>query len=435
MSKLNISSNKAEFTERFCRLSDLVEISKESANLHGERFNIFSILGVQRDENRTHSRYLAELLSPTGRHGEGFRFLDVFVKDVLGLSLDVSRRVKVTRELATEDRRRVDIVVESPNLIIGIEVKVDAGDQKAQLHDYFTELNQRAKGRKTAVLVYLTLNGRPPSAYSLKDLEQENVCCLSFADHIRQWIDRCAGLCEHKPELSYALIQYKRLLETLTGAGTSMTSLIADKLAQDRDDLETALAVERALPRAKSAVMLRFWEELSSVMANAFGITPAIYGAKTLSELSHNYFNRPGGKHVGIKHTIGELNGKKLCLYVNIYRAIHYGLRIDSPSGTPVSEPGVKGKLREKLSDGNAEANKEASWLVCYYYDPSPSHEPAILNFHSFDAAVLDLLEDENRQAIINNMVEHQVRLVNEARALIETSTAENDSIGRDVDV
>jgi hypothetical protein len=423
MSELNIASNTAELTDRFRRLVDLVETSKESSNRHGERFNIFSILGVQRDENRTHSRYLAELLSPTGRHGEGSRFLDAFVKDVLGLALAVSGRTKVTRELATEDRRRVDIVVESPDLIIGIEVKIDAGDQKSQLHDYFTELNQRAKNRKKAVLVYLTLDGKPPSAYSLRDLEQENVHCLSFSKDIHQWIDRSAGLCEHKPELSYALIQYMRLLETLTGAGTSMTSLIADKLAHDRDDLETALAVEKALPKAKSAVMLRFWEELSSAMASAFGATPVIYGDKTLRELSHNYFSGRGGKHVGIKHTVGKLNGENLCLYVNIYHAIHYGLRIDGPTGSPVSRPEIKDKLRNKLNDGNAVANKEADWLVCYYYDPSPSHEPAILNFHSFDGSVLDLLEDENRQAIINNIVEHQVRLVNEAQAQIKTST------------
>lgn len=422
MDNLNIASDEAEVTDRLRPLADLVETSKNSANRYGERFNIFSILGVQREENRTHSRYLAELLSPTGRHGENSRFLNAFIKDVLGLSFDMSGRVKVTRELATEDQRRVDIVVESPDVIIGIEIKIDAGDQKAQLYDYFTELNQRAKGRKTTVLVYLTLDGKPPSAYSLKDLEQENVRCLSFGEDIRQWVDYCAGLCEHKPELSYALIQYKRLIETLTGAGTSMTSLIADKLATDRDDLETALAVEKALPKAKSAVMLGFWDELFSAMANAFGATPVIYGAKTLRELSQNYFNGRGGKHVGIKHTIGELNGKNLCLYVNIYHAIHYGLRIDSELGSPVSESGIKDKLREKLRDGNAVADNDADWLVCYYYDPSPSHEPVILNFHKFSGPVLDLLEDENRKAVIENMVGHQVRLVKEAQSLMESS-------------
>ena len=425
MTKLSVISTKTEFADRFDRLADLVENATENANRHGERFNIFSILGVQRDENRTHSRYLSELLNPAGRHGEGSRFLQAFVSDVLGHSPTINSRVKVTRELATEERRRVDIVVESPEVIIGIEVKIDAGDQKEQLHDYFKELHQRAKGRKDAILVYLTLDGKPPSGRSLGCLDQESVRCLSFADDIRQWVGNCAHLCEHKPELSHALIQYKRLLETLTGAGTSMTSLIADKLACNRTDLETALAVEKALPSAKAAIMLRFWDELSSAMADAFGATPEPYGAKTLRELSDNYFNGRGGKHVGIKHTIGGLNGHKLCLYVNVYHAVHYGLRLDSSSGSPVSDSTVKNRLRKTLDSGNAVADKDPDWLVCYYYDPSPSHEPAILNFHSFEGPVLDLLDGENRRIIIDNMVEHQMRLAKEAKIELETTPYE----------
>jgi hypothetical protein len=48
-------------TDNVRRLAELVEICRENANRGGERFNIFAILGLQRDENRTHSRYLAEL--------------------------------------------------------------------------------------------------------------------------------------------------------------------------------------------------------------------------------------------------------------------------------------------------------------------------------------------------------------------------------------
>lgn len=425
MSNLAASQGKAELTNSFRGLIELVKTCREHANRDGERFNIFAILGLQRDESRTHSRYLAELLSPAGRHGEGYRFLNAFVNDVLGLSLDVSDRVKVTRELATEDRRRVDIVVESPDLIVGIEVKIDAGDQKAQLHDYYTALNHRANNRKKAVLVYLTLDGKAPSAYSLKDLEQENVYCLSFEKDIRQWIDTCANLSKHKPELSHALIQYKRLLENLTGAGTSMTALIADKLANNRYDLETALAVEKALPRAKASVMLRFWEELSNAMTVAFGVSPSVYGGKNLSEISHSYFDvKRGGKHVGIKHTVGVLSGKKLCLYVNLYNAIHYGLRIDSESGLPVSQQDVRDQLREKLNDGNAVADQNLDWLVCYYHNPSPSQEPIILNFDKFTESVLDLMDEDKRQTIISNMVDHQVSLIREAKTLLEASVA-----------
>ena len=91
MTYLAASQNEIDFTDRFRRVAELVETCRENANRHGERFNIFAILGLQRDENRTHSRYLAELLNPVGRHGEGARFLDAFVNDVLGLSLNRPR--------------------------------------------------------------------------------------------------------------------------------------------------------------------------------------------------------------------------------------------------------------------------------------------------------------------------------------------------------
>lgn len=425
MNKVNASSGEAAFTDRFRRLTELLETCKENANCRGERFNLFSILGVQRNETRSHSRYLAELLNPTGRHGEGSRFLDAFVKDTLGVSTPMNGRIKVTRELATEDQRRVDIVIDSSDLIVGIEVKIDAGDQDAQLHDYYRELHFRAKDQKQSVLVYLTLDGKTPSVSSLRGLEKDNVHCLSFAHDIHQWIERCTNLSNHKPELSHALVQYKRLIENLTGAGTSMISLIADNLSNNADDLQTALDVEKALPEAKATIMLRFWEELSAALTDALGETPVVYGDRSLRAMSKNYFNGSrGGKHVGIKHPIGVIDGENLCLYVNIYHAIHYGLRVDNPSGTPVSRPETKAKLQEKFSDGNAVANKEANWLVCYYHDPSPGQEPVVLNFHSFNESVLGLLDESNQQAIIKSMVDHQVRLVTKAKALIETSPA-----------
>lgn len=427
MGSITTTPSGSETSRGLSRLADLVDECKTNANRHGERFNLFSILGVQRDEARTHSRFLAELLNPEGRHGEGSRFLRAFVADVLGLPHDINGRISVTRELTTAEQRRVDLVVELPDLIIGIEVKIDAGDQEAQLHDYYRELIHRANYQRTAVLCYLTLDGKPPSSGSLKTLESDKIHCLSFAGDILDWVNTCISLTEgvtnQKPELSYALIQYKRLIEDLTGAGTSMTSLLANQLSSNLNDLETALAVEKALPKAKAAIMLSFWEELSSALTHAFGETPIVYGGKNLQAISSNYFTASrGGKRSGIKLEVAELNGEKIFLYVNIYHWIHYGLRIVGPAGTPVSRPETKSRLREKLSDGNADADKESGWLVCYYHNPSPSQESLFLDFNSFEGPVLDLLDYDSRQAIIKNMVEHQMQLVEEARFLFNTS-------------
>ena len=204
-----------------------------------------------------------------------------------------------------------------------------------------------------------------------------------------------------------------------------MTALIAENLSNNREDLETALNIEKALPKAKAEVMLRFWEELSAALASAFGEEPTVYGGKNLRAISENYFDSSrGGKHVGIKLAIGEISGENLCLYVNIYHVIHYGLRIEGDSDSPVSRPETKSKLQETLNDGNAVANKEVDWLICYYHRPEANQEPTILNFNSFDGPVLDLLDDKIRQTIIKNMVDHQANLVQTAKLLIETSNA-----------
>ena len=127
---------------------------------------------------------------------------------------------------------------------------------------------------------------------------------------------------------------------------------------------------------------------------------------------------------MGIKLAIGEINGEKLCLYVNIYHVIHYGLRIEGDSDLLVSRLETKSKLQETLNDGNAVANKGTDWLICYYHNPAANQEPTILNFNSFDGPVLDLLDDKIRQTIIKNMVDHQANLIQAAKLLIKTSNA-----------
>ena len=141
-------------------LMGIVSNAREKSNRHGERFNIFTILRVHRSETETHSRFLHELLSPRGRHGEDNVFLLLFLGGVLGLQTSGEGSYRVALEQATAEKRRVDIAIESPNAIVGIELKIDAADQPAQLHDYYQELQRRAAGKKQVVLVYLTLAGR-----------------------------------------------------------------------------------------------------------------------------------------------------------------------------------------------------------------------------------------------------------------------------------
>ncbi len=57
-------------------------LNQEILEARGEVFNIYEILNLKTNEVRTHSRFIAELLNPTGTHLKGKVFLVEF-KNIL----------------------------------------------------------------------------------------------------------------------------------------------------------------------------------------------------------------------------------------------------------------------------------------------------------------------------------------------------------------
>ena len=64
------------------KVGEKVDKANEIARLKGENFNIFSILGVETKENKTHSNFLVSLLNPEGSHGMGSTFLNLFLDEL-----------------------------------------------------------------------------------------------------------------------------------------------------------------------------------------------------------------------------------------------------------------------------------------------------------------------------------------------------------------
>jgi hypothetical protein len=130
--------------------------------------DLLSILGRHRDE-LFHSRILAWLLKPTGRHGLGDRFLRAFLASAWpGESLADGGAVQVEIErsnagvsAATDEvlGARADLVLRLESVVIVIENKLDAGEQEAQCERLYWSW----AGEPTDVRwLFLTPNGRPP---------------------------------------------------------------------------------------------------------------------------------------------------------------------------------------------------------------------------------------------------------------------------------
>ena len=75
---LNMNENATSLVELLKRVEQIRLKHELAAKLTGENFNVFEILGLNTCEVRTHSAFIAELLDPSGVHGQGDTFLRLF---------------------------------------------------------------------------------------------------------------------------------------------------------------------------------------------------------------------------------------------------------------------------------------------------------------------------------------------------------------------
>lgn len=134
-----------------------------NARSAGAMINPWTVAGLKRREVRN-AAVLAALWSPAQGGVTALRFLTEFLRRVdardqsLPTAEDLVQGYTVRAECSPEGdlRDRVDLVLEGPRHIVGIEVKIGAGEGADQLDRYARSINNVAQGRdKAAVLIFL----------------------------------------------------------------------------------------------------------------------------------------------------------------------------------------------------------------------------------------------------------------------------------------
>ena len=209
--------NEEQINEILSKLSE--GLSKENLMNTGKNgFNIFNVLGVETKEVII-CRFLGELLNPYGSHGLGTLPLETFLKDVIKIDSSYTKAELENAEIVLEDvidnNRRVDIVIYIAEKVYPIEVKVWAGDQDAQLQDYYRYYFGNSDNDK---IYYLTPTGWEPSSDSRGDLE-EQIVRLSFDKYIRKWLDCILTHMKEKvisqPTVQIIVSQFKEVINIM----------------------------------------------------------------------------------------------------------------------------------------------------------------------------------------------------------------------------
>lgn len=185
----------------------------------GEDFNVFSVLGMESNEVKTHSAFMAALLNPEENHYCNARFLKLFLKEIgydyTGENLNL---VKVKTEhylgkIAQDycSGGYIDILIEFPSKkTIAIENKIYAKDQPKQLYRYSLYKSGNC------ALYYLNLFGKPPSKESLHTLTDSDFEIISYSSQILQWLEKCLSKTKKSSIVENAIKQYQILIKRLT---------------------------------------------------------------------------------------------------------------------------------------------------------------------------------------------------------------------------
>lgn len=233
----------------------------EERKSRGDFFNIFSILGMETLEVKTHSALITELLNPNGNHGLDKKFLLEFINIVL----PITERFTLDNETITiipeynigkiknegNEGGQIDIYIETASNIIIIENKINAKDQKTQLIRYYNYGKQK---NKPFVLLYLTLDGIPANEQSTegKDLNGDIITLkpissydekdgqyytISYKEDIRNWLERCLEISVNHSMVRETIKQYIELIKKITNTENNMGKELKDYLL-DNSNLE-----------------------------------------------------------------------------------------------------------------------------------------------------------------------------------------------------
>jgi hypothetical protein len=207
-----------------------------------ESFNAFEAINFLKQEVM-HSHFIATLLNPNGKHKIGDAFLKIFLDEV-GISEPDTSSAKIRTE-SSAGKRRIDIKIELANTIIAIENKIWANDEKRQLADYYENCNSYSESVK---MIYLTMEGRQPSSFSLDNLDMEKVICISYKKTILNWIHRCTQIPKLQYRLKSTLEMYGEIISQLNNKTKYMDAIFQNiKSDESLEKLRTAIDIRKSL--------------------------------------------------------------------------------------------------------------------------------------------------------------------------------------------
>lgn len=248
------------------------KLQKKISEISGENFNIFNVLKVGSSETRLHSALISELINPKGTHGQGDKFLILFLKTLGITDFETNSAIVKTEEFIGQitpdysEGGRLDISIKEKdrNRQIFIENKIYARDQESQLYRY-------KSSNPNAILLYLNLFGDQPSTESIKstkvNLTENDYRAISYNSDILNWLLECQKHVVNLPLIRETISQYIHLIKYLTNQSPihKMNENIKQILVQNPEFIEVMDMCSKTWTSFINETSLRFKNEFNKI--------------------------------------------------------------------------------------------------------------------------------------------------------------------------
>lgn len=389
--------NQNTLNQLLSKVGDKIQHHKEMARLTGADFNIFKVIRVDEDEVK-HSRFIADLLNPKGRHGQGTIFLKLFIDKTLKINNFNYESAEIVAEkdigpINKVTGGKIDIYIDDKNgNKIAIENKINAEDQPNQLiryHNYCPKY-----------LFYLTLYGKEPKPISTTFKEKQIVFedkdfkLLSYQTDILSWMEKCLKEAVQLPLLREGIAHYINTVKSLTGQSTNkkLQMDIVKTVTLNPANLSTAKELIKNWILIKADVQLKFWNALSARLNQgglSFTNQEKMFNEKKVKDYYSKTKNPP--RRFGIRIHLGSIGEYHLHWGCYVNASIYSGFIIEKNRNDKIADNIEFKNYRELLLNHNSFYKTDnPAWLVWDYTNPR-------LNFNSFDSEEIFKLTDDNQ--------------------------------------
>ena len=342
-------------------VGQIVKKQEEFELATGVRFNLFSVLRIQSKEELTHSRFIAELLNPKGKHGKGSLFLELFLHQleiddvkVEGAKIHLEYSIGNISKKKSEGGR-IDIYIEASGKNIIIENKIYADEQKEQLVRY-------SNSRSNAHLLYLTLFGDLSSDHDrLTNGDHLLYRPISYSSDILNWLQLCIKEAHNLPFVRENIQQYINLVSKLTNQSISnkMTNELVSSIAADDNKINGFSELLKLETAVRNELIESYMVPTLELIAQDFNNSKKLSGDKELKlEIDLEYFKQYKKEYKSFNYTSNSLIKKGIqflrfeFIVKSGWTSLVYGIKLTKDKGENQEEfKQRKIKLYDALSE------------------------------------------------------------------------------------